>query len=161
MARGGARSRSGPQPDPDSLTSARRGLTLGLLPREGHPDPAPAFPLPKPSDRELEVWAQSWALPQGAAWAKESWRWRTIAQWVRWSVRMEAHNASASLGTVVLRLADQIGLTPAGLKENGWAVSKDELQLKREQEPPVDERPAGRKSSARDRMTVVDDASTG
>ena len=44
--------------------------------------------------------------------------------WCRWSVRMEADDASAALGNVVVRFADQIGLTPAGLKENGWKIAE-------------------------------------
>jgi hypothetical protein len=34
-----------------------------------------------------------------------------------------------------VRLADQIGLTPAGLKENGWRISTDEVAAKRAEEP--------------------------
>jgi len=35
----------------------------------------------------------------------------------------------------VIRLADQIGLTPAGMKENGWALAADEVQAKRDDKP--------------------------
>jgi hypothetical protein len=80
------------------------------------------------------VWAKLWKTPQAAAWAGESWRWPTVGQYVRWSVRMEAADAPASLGAVVMRLADQIGMTPAGLRENGWQVAKDEVAAKRDEQ---------------------------
>ncbi|RZT87472.1 hypothetical protein EV383_4397 [Pseudonocardia sediminis] len=128
---GGARNRSGPQPDPTSGRSDRRGLSLTALPAEGFTGETPDFPLPDLADREREVWEQAWRTPQAAAWAAEPWRQRTVAMWVRWSVRMEASDASAALGNVVVRFADQIGLTPAGLKENGWKVAADVVSEKR------------------------------
>ncbi len=82
----------------------------------------PEFSLPDPTLREVEVWREAWRSPQAVAWVSEPWRWRTVAMWVRWSVQMELPEASASLGNVVVRLADQIGMTPAGLKENGWQI---------------------------------------
>ena len=68
------------------------------------------------------MWNAAWKTPQAAAWATEPWRHRTVAMWVRWSVRMEAADAPAAVGTVVMRLADQIGLTPAGMRENRWVI---------------------------------------
>lgn len=125
MARGGARNRSGPRPDEHSLTSARKGLRFRPLPAEGHQGEPPRFPLSRPKPRELAVWEEVWKTPQAVAWAEEPWRWRTVAMWVRWSVRMEAPDAPSSIGPVVIRLADQIGLTPAGLKENGWKIGAE------------------------------------
>jgi hypothetical protein len=77
--------------------------------------------------------------------------------WVRWSVRMEEPNAGASLGNVVVRLADQIGMTPAGLKDNGWRIAVDEVAAKRDavvQLPDEDEDP----DDLRSRFAVVRDA---
>jgi hypothetical protein len=152
MARGGARNRSGPQADPKSLKSARLGLVLTALPREGYAGKAPEFPLPFMSLREEKVWLEAWRSPQAAAWALETWRHRTIAMWVRWSVRMESDDASASLGNVVVRFADQIGLTPAGLKENGWAIAPDVVTARRT----TNAAPA---KTSRNRLEVVQDAS--
>lgn len=131
MPRGGARNRSGPQPDPESGRSEKRGVIVTALPANGYDGEAPEFPLPGASKRELEVWRHAWTTPQAAAWSVEPWRWRTVAMWVRWSVRMEADDASAALGNVVVRFADQVGLTPAGLKENGWKIAADETAPKR------------------------------
>jgi hypothetical protein len=48
---------------------------------------------------------------------------------------MEHPDAAASIGAVVHRLADTIGLTPAGLRENGWQIVADELASKRASKP--------------------------
>lgn len=126
MVNGGARNRSGPQPDPSSGRSDARGLKLRDLPAAGFQGPAPEWPLEGQSAREVVVWERAWRSPQAAAWVEEPWRWLTVALWVRWVVRMEADDASAALGNVVVRFADQIGMTPAGLRENGWRVASVE-----------------------------------
>lgn len=143
MARGGARNRSGPQPDPNSARSDQRGYKLTALPAAGYDGEAPDWPLPIQSAREAEVWEEAWATPQACAWSTQWWRHRTVAMWVRWSVRMEDPEAPAALGNVVVRLADQIGMTPAGLKENGWAIAPAE-QPKAEEKPATAARPQRR-----------------
>lgn len=152
MSRGGARNRSGPQPDEKSLKSAKIGYSLTALPAEGYQGEIPAFPLTPASERELEVWQEAWRTPQGAAWSMQAWRHRTVALWVRWSVRMEDPEAGAALGTVVVRLADQIGMTPAGLKENGWKIAADQVAEKRQEKTPAT---APTRPLARDRFRVV------
>lgn len=122
MARGGARNRSGPQPDPKSLKSAQT-RTFSALPGEGFDGEAPEFPLPAASERELALWAEKWTTPQAAAWAAEPWRHHAVAMWVRLFVASEAPDAAVGIHAQVIRYADQIGLTPAGLKENGWTIS--------------------------------------
>ena len=122
MPRGGARNRSGPPADPNSLRSDKRKLSFRHLPLEGFGGEPPSWPLPELSDREDEVWRVVWRSPQACAWAEEPWRWHTIALYVRWMVRMEDRDASAALGNVVVRYGDQIGMTPAGLRENGWVI---------------------------------------
>ena len=135
MARGGARNRSGPPADPSSGRSDRRGFRLTALPAEGYRGPAPDFPLPEPTERELEVWRWAWRTPQACAWSmpSEQWRTRTVAMWVRLSVVCEEPGASASHLAQLHRFADQIGLTTAGLAEMGWKVAVDEMADKREQ----------------------------
>jgi hypothetical protein len=160
VPRGGARNRSGPSPDPDSGRSDRRGVVLTALPSTGYEGPIPEFPLPGVDGRELEVWREAWRTPQAAAWSVQMWRLRTVALWVRWSVRMEAADAGAALGAVVVRLADQIGMTPAGLRENGWRISEDETAKRRQQIRPAPA-PGARRVSARDRLAVVADGTEG
>lgn len=157
MARGGARNRSGPQPDPNSGRSDRRGLKFGQLPAEGFAGDVPDFPIPqmdrfiievdkdgkrfrvKNADashelrsRELEIWAEAWAMPQASMWARESWRWPTVAEFCRLKAVVEMEpDANASLVAQLHRFRDQIGLTPAGLRENGWSIVSDELESRR------------------------------
>jgi hypothetical protein len=176
MPSGGARNRSGPQPDPNSLKSARRGLQLTALPAEGYDGEPPAFPLPRVPvydiwfedkvrrkeldleatearyDRELDLWAWAWRTPQAAAWSVEPWRWQTVAIWVRTMAVCESGDATAADKNSLHRFADQIGLTPAGLRENGWKVAADQVGAKREerQAPIAPARPL-----ARDRFKVV------
>lgn len=152
MPSGGARNRSGPQADPSSLKSAKRGISLTALPAEGHKGRAPKFPLPSATDRELELWTWAWKTPQAAAWAQESWRWYTVAMWVRTSVVCEGSEALAADKNSLHRFADQVGMTPAGLKENGWRIAADQVATKRAEKeaPAVPARPL-----ARDRFKVV------
>lgn len=155
MTSGGRRNRSGPPKQENSARSDRAGYSLTALPAQGYDGPVPEFPLPNPTDRELEVWAQAWRTPQACAWSmpSESWRARTVAMWVRLSVRCEAEDAGAALLAQLHRFADQIGMTTAGLAEMGWKVAVDETAKKREAK--ADEEPEGRPKSSRDRMKVV------
>lgn len=163
MARGGARNRSGPPPDPRSRTSERRGYTLTALPSEGFDGAAPEFPL-QPivlfteyfedkvkvkarddngtesfRDREEQVWAEAWRTPQACAWSMESWRWPIVAEYCRLKTAVEFDpTASAALVAQLHRYRDQIGLTPAGLRENGWAIAKDEVGAKRAERQAAD-----------------------
>lgn len=156
MARGGARNRSGPSLDPSSGRSDQRGISLQALPAGGFTGEVPEFPLPRvtryewefdegkkyriPSEsltesyrvREIAVWAEAWMTPQAVAWVRESWRWPVIAEYCRLKTVVELEpDANASLVGQLHRFRDQIGLTPAGLKENGWAIAADEVAVKR------------------------------
>lgn len=149
MASGGARNQSGPPPDPNSLKSAKRGLTFTALPAEGFTGEVPEFPLTG-SARELELWAWAWRTPQAAAWAKEPWRQHSVALWVRTAAICESGDATAADKNSLHRFADQIGLTPAGLAFNGWKIAADQLAEKRAEKVPAPSAP-----SARDRMKAL------
>lgn len=149
MPSGGARNRSGPAPDPTSGRSDRRGLSFAALPAEGYRGVVPDFPLGRSAAddliavREVAVWTEAWRSPQAAAWAKESWRWPVIGEYCRLKAVIElSPAATAALVGQLHRYRDQLGLTPAGLKENGWQIAADEVTAKREE----------RRQSSRDRM---------
>jgi hypothetical protein len=148
MTSGGARNRSGPQPSPTSGRSDRRGLSLTALPNEGYRGEVPGWPLMGQSDREVELWAWAWTTPQASAWALEPWRWHSVAMWVRIAVICEGPMAQAADKSGLHRYADQIGLTPAGLKENGWSIAAAEITPAEGPAEPV-------KKSSRGRMRVV------
>lgn len=152
MPRGGARNRSGPAADPNSGRSERRGFKLTALPSEGYQGEVPEFPLPDVSERELTVWESLWRTPQACAWSMQSWRWLNVADLVRLQVRGEAHDAPVNIATVVRQLRADLGLTPAGLKENGWAIATDEVAAKRDAHA---ETATPARKSSRDRLSVV------
>ena len=147
MSRGGPRNRSGPAPDPNSGRSERRGFKLTALPSEGFRGDVPDFPLPDVTDREADVWDALWRTPQACAWSMQSWRWLNVADLVRLQVRGEAHDAPVNIATVVRQLRADLGLTPAGLKENGWAIAVDEVAARADEkrdDAPAKEAPVRR-----------------
>jgi hypothetical protein len=126
---GGARKNSGPRLDPNSGRSERRGIvpvTPTALPMGGFDGPIPDFSLPFPEDRELALWGWLWRTPQAAMWAAEPWRQLAVAQYARQAARFEV-SESPGISAQMVRLSDQIGLSPDGMRMNGWAVAKDEL----------------------------------
>lgn len=69
MASGGARSRSGPPPDPNALRRSRRSDPAWTkIPAAGRGKPAPEWPLVEPSPRELELWESWWSQPVAVLW---------------------------------------------------------------------------------------------
>lgn len=176
MTKGGARNRSGPQADPSSARSDRRGFSLTALPAEGYRGDVPDFPLmafvvyrwetedkrryqvrdeeatEAFAERERQLWEQAWRYPQACAWSMEPWRWNAVAMWVRTQVVCESSEATAADKGAIHRFADQIGLTPAGLKENGWAIAHDEVTPKRAEQQQAEQ---AKPRSSRDRLKVV------
>jgi hypothetical protein len=103
-------------------------------------------------DQEIAVWEQAWTTPQAAAWAVEAWRWPIIAEYCRLKTIVELDaDSNASLVGQLHRYRDQIGLTPAGLKENGWTIAVDVVSEKRE------ERAASVESKPVRRLRAVND----
>jgi hypothetical protein len=173
----GGHANSGPPPDPNSLKTAKRGLTFTALPAGGYDGEIPDFPLPTVPvydiwyedkkrvkeydeeatearrDREQVLWEWAWRTPQAAVWAKEPWRWQAIAQWVRTSAICESGDATAADKNALHRFADQIGLTPAGMAFNGWKIASDQLAEKRAEKTEAPKAP-----TARDRMKALRDA---
>ena len=145
----GGHASSGPPPDPNSLKTAKRGLTFTALPAAGYDGEAPDFPLIEQTDREVTLWEWAWRTPQAAAWAKEPWRQHSVALWVRTAAICESGEATAADKNSLHRFADQVGLTPAGLAYNGWKIASDQLAEKRA------EKPVASAPSARDRMKAL------
>jgi len=109
--------------------------------------------------REGVVWAEAWRTPQGAAWAVESWRWPVVAEYVRLKVTVELDPGSnAALVGQLHRYREQIGLTPAGLRLNGWQVARDEVNGRRTEKDSA--ATPGKRLSARERRlkAVGDDS---
>jgi hypothetical protein len=155
MASGGARNRSGPQHDPNSLRTAAREIRLTALPSEGYDGDVPDIGayLPLVTARHESIWAELWSTPQACAWSLESWRWPIVADLVEYRVRVDDPESPAALVTSIRQLRDDLGLSAAGLKANGWAVAVDQLaqQVARK----AAEAGTPKRVSARDRIKVV------
>ena len=181
MPKGGARPRSGPPADPTSARSERRGATAAVqvtaLPSEGYRGRAPAFPLPKIGrgltadgrpdaaaatafrKRELEIWRAQWKKPQAAAWAQESWRWDRIALYCRWTAVIEAEpDKNASLIARQREVAIEHGLTPDGMKANGWAIAANQVAQQAEKK---NAGPAAKKTAPQRRLRAVSGSDSG
>lgn len=124
--------------------SDRRGISFTALPSEGFAGNVPVFSLPGASVREEDVWAELWRTPQAAAWSLQSWRWDQIADLVRMQVRSESEDAPVGIYSQVRAARADLGLTPAGLKENGWAIAADDVGVKRQQNSEPSVQPARR-----------------
>lgn len=151
----GGHARSGPAPDPNSLRGAKRPAPdLRVLPLAGFDGEPPKFPLPDDSFDERSVWQFIWRTPQATVWINEQWRWLTIAMYARTYVRCSVSDSRTADVNSLHRLADQIGLTPMGLKENGWTIEKPATE-KAERATPTSSA-----ASARDRFTVHEGGKT-
>lgn len=151
MAKGGARNRSGPPKDPNSLKSASIGFTLTALPSGGYDGTVPDLLdyLPVATERQCDIWMKLWTTPQACAWSLEPWRWPVIADLAKYLARADDPEAPIGIATAVRQLRDDVGLSKAGLIANGWAIAADETAPKRAAKKAADV------SSARDRMKVV------
>lgn len=148
---GGARPGAGRKPDPNSARSERLGA-FEVLPVEGYSGDVPEFPLPMATPREVELWEGFWRTPQAAAWAGQSWRWNELATFARLSVRVEDPECPGSIMSTWLRLRTDLGLSPAGLRENGWKIAAEKEQAAR---PTGKQRTAG---GSRERLRVIEGA---
>lgn len=150
MPKGGARTRSGPAPDPFAPRSRTSADEWTKLPRSGRPGDAPAWPLPRPTQREKALWAKLWARPQAIEWERQGQE-LEVALYVRRMVEAEQRGSAVNLSTLVRQMADSLGLTTPGLRNNRWLIVDD---------APVEEQPAARPSS-RGRLSVVPQADGG
>lgn len=144
MVSGGARARSGPAYDPTSERSERLGRSGGgayTLDANGYRYKPPRFPLgtyllddetatERWHEREAEVWRALWKLPQAIAWHDPCFAYLqgTVALYARQYVICESSSSSASDRATLARYADTIGLTPQGLKLNGWRIVPHEAK---------------------------------
>lgn len=126
-----------PRIDPYSARSDARGIMLERLPAEGYKGRLPRWPKPVARDedgaetllskRARAVWRDAWRTPQATKWIEEPWRFEVIAEYcvVVASVEQDTSRSAALIGQLH-RYRDQLGLTPAGLKDNGWMIAHGE-----------------------------------
>jgi hypothetical protein len=99
----------GPAPDPYALRRDRSSdagfRRISSAPRS---EPAPAWPLIRPSIRELELWAEMWAKPQARLWLTQDFE---VALLVRRMAEAEQPDAPVSLGVLVRQMMSSLLLT--------------------------------------------------
>lgn len=152
MASGGARSRSGPAPDPNALRRDRKDdASWTTLPAEGRKGKAPTFPLVDPSPRELVLWSLFWRKPQAVLWEKNGQEF-AVAMYVRTFSEAELAEAQTALRTLVRQQAGELLLTIPSMYSARVRIADDEVALARTAST------APKPLSARDRLKVVNGA---
>lgn len=149
MPKGGARTNSGPAPDPNALRRERKSDRDGWLslPADGFRGSVPLWPFPKGSTRERSVWAKLWRTPQAAAWVSLAVWPSDVALFVRLSV--EAENGDLKAASEARQWNDRLGLNPDAMLRKRWRIAPDEVAPKR--------KPAEvKRTSSRSRLKVVD-----
>ena len=144
MTKGGARTKSGPPPDPNSRTSERKGFVATALPASGYDGEVPdlADYMPRPTVRAKTLWAQLWKTPQACMWARDTWRIPIVVDLVRCMIRAEAKDAPAAWETPIQQKRTELGLTEAGMRFLGWQIKHDELAPRRDEQEAAEEAPA-------------------
>jgi hypothetical protein len=145
--RGGARTRSGPPPDPTALRRERDSNDWVKLPAAGRTGRTPPWPLVDPEPRELHLWRGLWRKPQALMWADLGQE-VEVALYVRRLCEAEVHESATNLSTLVRQLADSLGLTTPGLRAARWTIVDEE---------PIEQRTTAPAASARSRLQVVAD----
>lgn len=130
MPSGGARSRSGPPKNPNALRRDRDRDEWVTLPAEGRAGLPPAWPLPEPSFRELELWDDAWAMPQAVMWGAQR-QFVEVAIYVRHLASVEGVDRPAADLVVLLRMQDNLGLNMPGLARNKWRIGVAEVEQER------------------------------
>jgi hypothetical protein len=156
MPRGGARSVSGPPPDPNALRRERKTDAAGwsLLPSAGRVGPAPEWPLvPHGNDvmreREEARWADMWTRPQAVMWERLGQQ-IEVAMFVRKLTEAELPKTSNELQKVVRQYLDSLGLSVQGMLRNRWKIEQPAAPAEGGSTAS-----APRRASARNRLKVV------
>lgn len=149
MAKGGARARSGPAPDPDALRRERDAGEWSILPAEGRQGATPAWPLTDQTDREDALWERLWQKPQALMWERYGQE-IEVALYIRRLAEAEKGDAGVNLGTLVRQMSDSLGLTTPGMRANRWRIDRAEAS---EEQPTGPVKPAS--NSARARLRAV------
>lgn len=151
MPKGGARTRSGPPPDPNALRRARKDdAQWTTLPAEGRQEPAPEWPLTEATTRELVLWERWWRKPEALLWESDG-SVDYVALTVRMFAEAEVQKASAENRKTVRMMMTDLYLTRDAKDRARIRVATDEVAAKAAERSET-QRP---KSSARGRMRVV------
>jgi hypothetical protein len=73
-------------------------------------------------DLETDLWADLWRKPQAAAWDSLGLKFQ-VAAYTRAFLESVKADAVAGLKTTVLRMETELGLSIAGMRQNGWRIA--------------------------------------
>lgn len=153
MAKGGARARSGPPPDPTALSRERDAGEWTVLPAEGRQGATPEWPLTEQTIRESTLWEQLWRKPQALMWERYGQEFE-VALYVRRLSEAELIDSPVTLTTLVKQMSDSLGLTTPGMRSNRWRIDRGgEEPASAVGAPVAGQRPE--RTSARSRLKVV------
>ena len=157
MVQGGARTRSGPPPDPSALRRDRKSdAGWSVLPAV--PDVAvPDWPLVTQTVREVELWGRFWAKPQAVLWEQNG-QVLEVAMHVRCFAEAEESGAATPLRTLVRQQADALLLTMPAMLAARVRIAGDELASKRPAAADVEQ---SARSSSRSRLRAVGNDNAG
>ena len=126
----GARTVSGPPPDPNSRRQQTKAQASGWidLPAGGREGDAPAWPFRECAPGEIEAWEELWRSPQAVAWEALAVSTRDVATYVRFSILGEL---DAKAANEARQWSDRLGLNPAAMLRNHWRIKGDDLEQKR------------------------------
>lgn len=152
MPKGGARTRSGPPPDPNALKRERDAGEWTILPAGGREGATPDWPFEEQSVREVVLWERLWRMPQALMWERYG-QYFEVGLYVRRLAEAEKPDSAVVLSTLVRQIADSLGLTTPGMRSNRWRIDRPS----EEDEAPTGsgEAPAIAPNSARARLRAV------
>lgn len=147
MPKGGARTTSGPPPDPNALRRDRKSdgewVTLPTS-REGK---SPLWPLIDQTGREERVWKSYWRKPQAILWERNGQEFE-VALHVRHLVESEVEGATTAARTLVRQQMDSLLLTLPAMRSARVRIAEDEVAGRRQV-------PQKRATSSRSRLKVA------
>lgn len=94
---------------------------LTVLPRT-YRGAVPEWPLTKPQEAELTLWAELWTLPQAALWVDYH-QDHQVGMYVRTLLRSQEPGATKAMGKVAHSMAVGLLLTPTSLLRAGFRIS--------------------------------------
>jgi hypothetical protein len=150
MPKGGARTRSGPAPDPTALRRERDAGEWTILPAEGREGATPDWPFEEQSVREAVLWERLWEKPQGLMWERYGQE-LEVGLYVRRLAEAEKPGSAVVLSTLVRQMADSLGLTTPGMRGNRWRIDR----VSEEDATPVGPGVPVEATSARARLRAV------
>jgi hypothetical protein len=120
---GGARSHSGPPPNPNALRRQKDGKEWTKLPAAGRLEPAPEWPdeVDPANEDELLMWRRIWMSPQALVWEADHAQ-DMVAFYVRTYLEAMKPRAGAQARTFVKQMSEALLLTPATLAQQRYVI---------------------------------------